>query len=319
VSHAALRAGLAALCLPVLGSAARAQELTTPAFTLRCDESGVRSLKRTSDVHDTDYIAPGAALGRLLVRYRTTPNGDWRQLRDAVIRRQAGQPASIEYGLGAALPALASKASPSAERGVGGLRALSDGLVPAASGPGAAAVPTFAWTPEPNEPGGGGPNPVVARRWIQYTFPVEVDVSRTEVFWTAPPQSWRLLYLENSQWKAVAAHGPYTVTANAFASVEFTPVRTLALRIEVTLPPGVGASVAEWRVGPEPPLAMPSDLAVTERFDVGTDVLDWTITLANLTSGRVEIADLGVPLPFAERTPPRECATSRLWTSAECR
>jgi hypothetical protein len=112
------------------------------------------------------------------------------------------------------------------------------------------------------------------------------------------------LYLDNSQWKEVAARGPYSVAANAFAVVEFAPVKTLALRIEAAMPQGAGVSVAEWRVGPAPELGAPSDLAVTERFDLAADVLDWTITLANRTDRPVEVADLGVPLPFAERTAP---------------
>ena len=326
-SHRALRRSPAArcllpaaVCLHLLTGAALAQELSNHAFMLRYDESGVRSLKRTNDLHDTDYIAPGSALGRLFVRYRTTPNGQWRELRDAMIRRRAGQSSSIEYELGTLLPTLASKASPSAERGVGGLRALSDGLVPAGeaggrggqrgSGPAstgqsspmaAAQVPVFTWTAGPNEPGAGGPDAAGARRWVQYTFPVEEDVSRTEVFWVAAPQAWRLLYQDGSQWKEVAAHGLYPVAAGAFAVVEFTPVKTMALRIEVTMPRGAGVSVAEWRVGPAPRLAAPSDLAVTERFDLAQDVLDWTITLANQTERHVEVADLGVPLLFAER------------------
>ena len=306
LSRAALGPLVLALGLLAPGGTAVGQELANGAFTVRYDESGIRSLRRTGDVHDTDYVAAGGALGRLLVRYRTTPNGDWRQLRDAVIRQPAGQTTSIEYVLGASLPGLASKASPSAERGVGGLRALSDGLVPAAAGAGAAApVPTFAWTAGPNEPGGGGAGPAGATRWIQYTFPVEEDVSRAEVFWVAPPRSWRLLYQDSSQWREVAARGPYTVAANGFAIIEFAPVRTLALRIEATMPQEGAVSLAEWRVGPPPELGTPSDLAVTERFALGTDVLDWTITLTNRTARPVEIADLGVPLPFAERTPPR--------------
>jgi hypothetical protein len=304
---------LAAVWLHLLSGVAPAQQLSNQAFTLRCDQSGVRSLKRTNDLHDTDYIAPGAALGRLLVRFRTTPNGDWRELRDVMVRRQAGPSTSIEYALGAYLPSLASQASPSAERGVGGLRALADGLVPlsGAGGRGAQSaataagqVATFAWTPGPNEPGGGGAAAAGLRRWVQYTFPVEEEVSHTEVFWVTPPQAWRLLYQDGSAWKEVAARSPYAVAPNAFATVDFTPVKTLALRIEATLPQGASVSVAEWRVGAPPQLAPSPDFEVTETFALGAQVLDWTITLANHGDRRVEVADLGVPLPFAERTPP---------------
>ena len=41
--------------------------------------------------HDTDYIQAGGALGRLPIRFRTTPNGDWRELRERTLVPQAGQ------------------------------------------------------------------------------------------------------------------------------------------------------------------------------------------------------------------------------------
>jgi Family of unknown function (DUF5695) len=293
-----------------------AQELSNDAFRLRYDEGGIRSLRRTRDVHDTDYIAPGAAFGPLLVRYRTTPNGDWRELREILLQPSGRSGLSIQYALGTRLPTLAARSSPSAERGVGGLRALSDGLVPTAPEGGrgrgtppagspatrTSQVPVFTWTAGPNEPGAGGTGAAGVTRWVQFTFPVEEEVSRNEIFWVTPPRSWRLLYQDGTRWAQVEARTPYGTAPGAFATVEFTPVKTLALRVEVTLPPGGSASVAEWRVGPPPALVRTTDLVVTGSFALQGDVLDWTITLANHTGRRVEIADVGIPLPFAERT-----------------
>ena len=53
-------------------SSAQAQELANDAYRIQFDESGIRSLRRANDVHDTDYIAANGRLGRLLVRYRTS-------------------------------------------------------------------------------------------------------------------------------------------------------------------------------------------------------------------------------------------------------
>ena len=118
---------VAALLLAV--PSASAQDLSNGAFQLQYDESGVRSLRRTDDVHDTEYIAANGRLGRLLVRYRTTANGDWRELREMLMTGQ--QPGrSVAYTMGARLPALASRASAVAQTGAGGLRGLNDGLVP---------------------------------------------------------------------------------------------------------------------------------------------------------------------------------------------
>ena len=180
------------------------------------------------------------------MRYRATRNGDWRDLRDLIGRTATADPragaGAIEYVLGTLQPTLASKASPSAARGVAGLRGLNDGIVPQppsagrgrAGGPGALApdVPMFTWPTGAPEPGSGGTSPDGATRWVQYTFPTVEPIGRTEVFWVSPPKSWRLLYQEGGEWKPVAPLGNYTVAPNAFAVVEFTPVRTNALRIE---------------------------------------------------------------------------------------
>jgi hypothetical protein len=289
-----------------------AQNLDNSAFQIRFDGTGIRSLKRTGDVHDTDYIAANGSLGRLLVRYRATRNGDWRELRDMLLRAQRGP--SIEYEMGRLRPTLAQRASPIAERGVGGLRALSDGIIPAppdAGGrgrgappsPGAAPqVPTFSWTPGPSEPGGGGSGVVGPRRWVQYTFASPEEISRTQVYWVEPPQHWRLLYQDGAEWKEVQPRGAYGVAPNAMATVEFAPVKTIGLRVEVTMPSSGSVSLAEWAVGPDAVLAPSDDLGVTQTFNLQDDLLEWTVTLANRGRSEVEIADLAVPLAFAERT-----------------
>jgi len=133
------RALAASLLIAGTGSAAVADDLANRAFQLQFDASGIRSLRRTADVHDTDYIAANGALGRLLIRFRSTPNGHWRELRELLLRAPSsttGGPQAIEYALGTLLPTLASKASPSAVRGVGTLRGLNDGLVPVPPGAG---------------------------------------------------------------------------------------------------------------------------------------------------------------------------------------
>ena len=300
-------------------------ELSNHAFQIRYDASGLRSLERTNDLHDTDYIAANGALGRLLVRYRTAPHGDWRELRGMIMRTQTAAARSVEYVLGTFTAPLASKVSPSAERGVGGLRALNDGLVPIAPSadgrgridPAGAAlpapVPTFAWTTEPNEPGSGGPGTVASTRWVQYTLPTEDEVRRIEVFWLNAPQRWRLLYQADRQWKEVSAPAGYGIDVNKFTVVEFAPVKTIALRIEVVMPPRGTVSLAEWRVGPEPQLVPSTDLAVTQRFTLEGDALDWTLTLANRTTRPLEVGDLGIPLEFAERVaPPADIYTKKL-------
>ena len=317
MTRRSLRVTVAAV-LAFLGThTAAADDLANQSFKIVYDAQGIRSLKRTNDVHDTDYIQANGSLGRLLIRYRTTPNGDWREMRELILQPQSGQSSTITYLLGALQPTLASRSSPSAAVGVAGLRGLNDGQVPIVAapggraggrgvGPGAAGsanAPIFTWS------GSRG-----ATQWVQYTFPNHEEVSRVEVFWvagsgsaaapgaTTAPQSWRVLYQSDGQWKPVTAKGEYSVEANAFTAVEFAPVKTMALRVEATMSADATVGLAEWRVGGDALAAPSADLKAQQTFALKDDVLEWTLTLANDTSRRIEIGDLAVPFNFAERT-----------------
>ncbi|HJR60010.1 MAG TPA: DUF5695 domain-containing protein [Vicinamibacterales bacterium] len=289
------------IALTTCASPVRADDLSNNAFRIQYDESGIRSLRRANDIHDTDYIAANGRLGRLLVRYRTTANGDWRELREMLMTAQQ-EGRSVSYALGALLPTLASRSSASAATGAAGLRGLNDGQAPApvpaaaarGAGPGPRPAfdgPVFTWS------GARGPT-----QWVQYTFPDEQPVSRIEVFWVRPPDGWRLLYQDGGEWKEVAARGPYGLASGAFTSVEFPPVKTMAMRIEARMAADASVSIAEWRVGADPQIAPASDLKVSQVFALNGDLLDWTITLQNPGTRPVEIGDLAVPFNFAERT-----------------
>jgi Family of unknown function (DUF5695) len=148
----------------------------------------------------------------------------------------------------------------------------------------------FTWTPSRGQ-----------TQWVQYTFPTEESIDRVDVFWTVAPESWRLLYQDKGQWKDVVARDPYARTVNAFTSVAFEAVRTMALRIEVVLAPEAPPALAEWRVGAPPALAEPADLNAAESFALDGEALLWTVSLANRGARAMEVGDLAIPLPFAER------------------
>src|SRR5262245_27135264 len=92
-----LRAVLAGL-VALAASPAVAQDLSNRSFHIQAGGSGITSLKRANDVHDTDYIAANSALGRLIIKFRTTPNGDWQELAEILPQSSAGQ--SIVYAMG---------------------------------------------------------------------------------------------------------------------------------------------------------------------------------------------------------------------------
>ena len=293
----------------LLAAPVTAQDLSNAAFQMQYDESGIRSLRRTNDIHDTDYIAANGRLGPLVIRYRTTRNGDWRELRHMLqVGQQPGR--SVSYVMGIVEPSLASRSSGSAQTGAAGIRGLNDGVLPAPpggrgigpgpQGTGAADVPLFTWT---------GRAPALSERseskgtqWVQYVFPDEQQIASADVFWVRPPTAWRLIYQQDGEWKEVEAKAAYGVTPNAFNRVEFAPVKTMAMRIEATIGQGETVSIAEWRVGPDPKLVTPPDLNVNVTFTLDSGTLDWLVTLRNDGTRPVEVGDLAVPLNLAERT-----------------
>ena len=98
------RGSIALLCLAMSLAAEPvwAQHLANPAFQIDYDAGGIRSLKRTGDVADTDYIAANGALGPILIRYRTAARGDWRELRQMLLANAPGDANTMECGGGAA-------------------------------------------------------------------------------------------------------------------------------------------------------------------------------------------------------------------------
>jgi DUF1680 family protein len=91
--------------------------------------------------------------------------------------------------------------------------------------------------------------------WIQYDFTTDQTASSTDVYWFAEqngevalPRSWRILYLDGADWKPVQATGAYEIAADRYNHVTFSPVKTRALRLEVTLQPDKTAAVSEWKV-----------------------------------------------------------------------
>jgi hypothetical protein len=93
--------------------------------------------------------------------------------------------------------------------------------------------------------------------WVQYEFPAKTRVSTTEIRWhdesgsgglCLVPASWRLLYKDGGDWKAVEKRSEPAFSPNACVRVTFQPVSTTAVRLVVQLQRGMSGGVAEWRV-----------------------------------------------------------------------
>ena len=82
------------------------------------------------------------------------------------------------------------------------------------------------------------PEPETAA-WVEYEFKSPAKVSSAQVYWFDDrrfcrlPASWRVLYKDGDSWKPVANLEPYVVAKDKFNSVNFAPVTTIAVRLEV--------------------------------------------------------------------------------------
>ena len=154
--------------------------------------------------------------------------------------------------------------------------------------------------------------------WVQYDFPQPATATAIEVYWlddsalNGPykvPVRWRLLYRDaRGNYLPVKNTSPYTTALDRFNRVTFEPVTTSSLRLEVEQAPGYTAGLYEWRVETDQEKLRRQawekeadeaarQLRVESSFKV-TNALLWTVSVENLTDRPLEIADLGLPLPF---------------------
>ncbi|MEZ5966444.1 MAG: glycoside hydrolase family 127 protein [Planctomycetota bacterium] len=148
---------------------------------------------------------------------------------------------------GAAIPGpadtLAHRAKATASHNGRLTGALADQMDVAA--PGDKSRPFFHWWPR-----------LGGREWVQYEFDRPATVHGSEVYWLHDlphgacdyPVSWRVLYRDGEGWKPVEAKGSYGVTPGVYNRVEWAPVTTTALRLEVQLGEKLSAGIHEWRL-----------------------------------------------------------------------
>lgn len=92
--------------------------------------------------------------------------------------------------------------------------------------------------------------------WVQYDFAAPAKVGAVEVYWfddtgrgeCRVPQSWKLLYRANGEWKPVTGGSDFGCATDKFNRTTFTPVTTDGLRLEIQLQPNWSAGLYEWRV-----------------------------------------------------------------------
>jgi DUF1680 family protein len=92
--------------------------------------------------------------------------------------------------------------------------------------------------------------------WVQYDFDTTHTVSSSQVYWydDGPfggcriPLSWRILYKKDNEWVPVKNTTPYEVAKDKYNAVQFEPVSTSALKLEIQLPVENASGIHEWIV-----------------------------------------------------------------------
>jgi hypothetical protein len=141
------------------------------------------------------------------------------------------------------LPTIASTSKVKVSAGGKNLSAINDLAVPASSND---AENTFSdWWPRKG-----------TNAWVEYEFAKEATVTTTSVYWfddtgtgeCRVPESWRILFKDGDQWKPVETADAYGVDKDKYNKIEFKPVMTAGLRLEVKMQPGWSAGIQEWTV-----------------------------------------------------------------------
>ena len=136
-----------------------------------------------------------------------------------------------------------SKISSSTEK-MPALTAINDRLVPKDEND--RSVPYTHWWPKNG-----------STEWLGYEFPEVTTVQSATVYWfddgpwggCRVPQSWRILYQDaQGNWNPVSGADQYPTDKGTACIVNFIPVKTKALRLEVVLPADNSAGVFEWIV-----------------------------------------------------------------------
>lgn len=141
-------------------------------------------------------------------------------------------------------PTIASASKVTASNLTRSISAINDRLVPKDENDRSA--PYYNWWPESG-----------TTEWIAYEFAQPETVAYSTVYWydDAPwggcriPSAWKLYYRDDKgEWQPVANKTAYGVEKGNANTVTFTPVKTTALKLEVTLPKEHSSGLFEWSV-----------------------------------------------------------------------
>ena len=139
---------------------------------------------------------------------------------------------------------LASLSKVTASTPAASLSAVNDRLVPKDGTD--RSMPYYHWWPKQG-----------VTEWIAYEFPEASTVQSSTVYWyddgpwggCRVPKAWRIFFKNgNGEWQSVSGADKYPTTKGTACTVNFEPVKTKAIKIEIDLPSDNSAGLFEWSV-----------------------------------------------------------------------
>ena len=139
---------------------------------------------------------------------------------------------------------LASQSKITASTPASSLSSINDRLVPKDGND--RSMPYYHWWPKKN-----------CTEWIAYEFQKAATVQSATVYWfdDGPwggcriPKAWRMFYKDaNGQWQPVTGADKYPSVKGSACTVNFDPVSTTAVKMEIDLPEDNSAGLFEWSV-----------------------------------------------------------------------
>ena len=120
------------------------------------------------------------------------------------------------------------------------IEAIADEIVPKNSAD--KAIPRFTWWDH-----------VGGAEWASVGFNTPQRISSAGIYWFHDdagcyvPASWELQYKDGSEWKAVETTDDYGTQKDKFNTVNFKPIITTALRVDVQMQPDKSSGIMEWK------------------------------------------------------------------------
>lgn len=139
---------------------------------------------------------------------------------------------------------LASNSKITASDEAAALSSVNDRLVPKDEND--RSIPYYHWWPKQG-----------TTEWVAYQFPSESTVQSATVYWyddgpwggCRVPKSWKIYYKDaQGIWQPVANPDKYGAQKGSANTVNFDPVKTTAVKLEVRLPDDNSAGLFEWSV-----------------------------------------------------------------------